>query len=408
MNHELCWWRDLMDRISPLLYFHEVLLTPRLRHTLDPSTGQVKGSAVAKFPSVSVNVKSGVTASINSTAKISNPLLWGPAPAQTPNLYRALTTVSSQNTIIDTYETTFGIRSVTYDANQGILVNGEQVRVQGTNNHHDQGSLGAAFHVRAAERQLQTLQEMGGNALRMSHNPPAPELLELADQMGFMVLDEIFDCWNIAKSPNDFALIFADWHEPDLRSFIRRDRNHPSVIAWSFGNEVGEQTTANGSAVAQPLHDIVNFEDPTRPATASMNVAAPNSAFANVMDIKSLNYQGEGVRTNPPTFPLYHAAYPNSMLWSSESAATLSSRSIYIFPVVGNNSATESSGFGANDTIMEVSDYDLYAASFGMSPDLVFERHDMFPFAAGEFVWSGFDYLGEPTVTHQFLSFKSY
>jgi len=231
----------------------------------------------------------------------------------------------------------------------------------------------------------------------MSHNPPAPELLDLADQMGFMVLDEIFDCWNIPKSPNDFGLIFADWHEQDLRSFIRRDRNHPSIIAWSFGNEVSEQTTTSGSVTAHELHDIVHFEDPTRPATASMNVAAANSSFANVMDIKSLNYQGEGVRTNPPTFPIYHQAYPNTLLWSSESAATLSSRGIYIFSVTGNNSETEGNGFGGNDTIREVSDYDLYAASFGMSPDLVFERHDMFPFAAGEFVWSGFDYLGEPT-----------
>ena len=133
-----------------------------------------------------------------------------------------------------------------------LLVNGKAIRVQGVNQHHDLGALGAAFNTRAAERQLEILREMGCNAIRMAHNPPAPELLDLTDRMGFLVIDEIFDSWERKKTPLDFHLIFKDWHEPDIRSFIRRDRNHPSVIAWSFGNEVGEQYTAEeGAALAK-------------------------------------------------------------------------------------------------------------------------------------------------------------
>jgi beta-galactosidase len=154
---------------------------------------------------------------------------------------------------------------VKYGPNKGILIKDQSVRIQGTNNHHDLGSIGAASNVRAAECQLEILQEMGSNALRTSHNPPAPEYLELADRMGMLVLYEIFDCWNEQKRTNDFHQIFTDWKEADLRLFIRRDRNHPSVIASSIGNEVEEQGRANIGATAQPLHDIAKSEDPTRP-----------------------------------------------------------------------------------------------------------------------------------------------
>src|SRR5262245_33212117 len=157
------------------------------------------------------------------------------------------------------------------DPEQGVIVNGQHVPLNGVNQHHDLGALGAAFNIRAAERQLLLLREMGCNAIRMAHNPPAPELLDLTDRMGFLVIDEIFDNWFRGKTPLDFHLVFHDWHEADIRAFIRRDRNHPSVIAWSFGNEVGEQYSADtGAAVARRLRYIVLEEDNTRPATASM------------------------------------------------------------------------------------------------------------------------------------------
>jgi beta-galactosidase len=162
-------------------------------YEIDRASGQAGASAVATFPKATATVAAGSAMSINSSTTVTSPRLWGPPPAQTLNLYVARTTLSDNNTIFDVYETQFSIRSVTYDANKGVLINGQAVRVQGTNNHHDQGSLGSAFHNRAAERQLQMLQEMGCNALRMSHNPPAPELLDLADRLRFIVLDELQD-----------------------------------------------------------------------------------------------------------------------------------------------------------------------------------------------------------------------
>ncbi|CAK7223343.1 hypothetical protein SBRCBS47491_005176 [Sporothrix bragantina] len=367
-------------------------------HVFDPSTRMAAKDVVASFPKNTVTVAAGSTTSTNGSITITKPQLWGPPPDQKPNLYVAVTTVSANGTVLDTYETRFGVRTIAYDANTGLTVNGKHVRVQGTNNHHDQGSLGAAFHMRAAERQLEMLQDVGCNALRTSHNPPAPELVDLADEKGFLVFDEIFDCWTGSKTTNDFHLIFADWHEADLRAFIRRDRNHPSVIVWSYGNEIGEQTSSSSRPMAQSLHDIIHAEDPTRPTTASMNVAAAGSAFADVMDVESLNYQGEGLGTSmSSSFPNFHKSYPNKMIWTSESASALSTRGTYIFPVTSANSATVGKGSGGDDAKMYVSAYELYATAWGSSPDKVFAMQDEHPYVAGEFVWTGFDYLGEPT-----------
>lgn len=368
----------------------------------DPNTRAAADDVVARFPQASVTVAAGSTASTNGTVTLPKPRLWGPPPDQEPNLYVAVTRLSANGTTIDLFETRFGIRTVTYDANAGLAVNGRHVRVQGTNNHHGQGALGAAFHARAAARQLEILQDLGCNALRTSHNPPAPELVDLADEMGFVVFDEIFDCWAHGKTPNDFHLIFADWHEADLRAFVRRDRNHPAVIVWSYGNEVSEQTSPSSRPMAQSLHDIVHAEDPTRPTTASMNVAAAGSAFADVMDVESLNYQGEGLGTSMrSSFPSFHATYPGKMLWTSESASALSTRGTYIFPVTSAISAAAGRGAGTDDAKMYVSAYGLYAAGWGSSPDKVFLMQDAHPYVAGEFVWSGFDYLGEPTPFDQ-------
>lgn len=194
-------------------------------YVLDKASGQPEGEVVATFPPATVTVEGSSKQSINASVSISSPQLWGPPPDQTPNLYVAVTTLSIDGEVIDSYETQFGIRTIAYSGDTGISVNGQHVRIQGTNNHHDQGSLGAAFHWRAGERQLELLQEMGCNSLRMSHNPPASELLELADIYGFLVVDEIFDVWYQQKISDDYHLYFADWHEPDLRNFVRRDRN---------------------------------------------------------------------------------------------------------------------------------------------------------------------------------------
>lgn len=368
-----------------------------------------RGEKVATVPVSVVTLKAGAIHKVENSVTLQNPLLWGPPPTQKPNLYIAYTRILSNGKPVDEYQTSFGIRSLQFDVVKGLLVNGEQVRMQGVNQHHDLGALGAAFNVRAAERQLEILRELGCNAIRLAHNPPAPELLDLTDRMGFLIIDEIFDGWERKKTPLDFHLIFPDWYEPDTRAFVRRDRNHPSIIAWSFGNEVGEQYTAEqGAAVAKKLYDIVKDEDSTRPATASMNYAKPDMAFPVVMDILSLNYQGEGIRDAPayqhlkgirtsPLYPAFQKKFPDKLIFSSETASTLSTRGTYLFPVFDGISAPVSDSMGGNSKQQQVSAYELYTAAFGASPDKVFASQDKYPYVAGEFVWSGFDYLGEPT-----------
>jgi beta-galactosidase len=373
------------------------------------SNGKRTGKPVAKVAPINLQIVAGESAVAEGDAIVSNPKLWGPPPTQEPNRYLAVTTVSKGGRILDRYETCFGIREVRFDPNQGIFVNGERIRIQGVNQHHDLGALGAAWNYRAAQRQLEILRQMGCNAVRMSHNPPTPELLELCDQMGFLVVDEIFDVWARKKTPLDSHLIFADWSEPDLRAFIRRDRNHPSVILWSVGNEVGEQYTGDeGAAVAKRLHDIAKEEDPTRPTMTAMNYAKPNMPLPKVMEVIALNYQGEGIRDTPahagmggirtpPQYAPFHEAFPDKLIISSESAAALSSRGTYLFPVTDAISAPVKNGSGGDSAKRYVSAYELHAADFGSTADKVFAAQDKNPFVAGEFVWSGWDYLGEPT-----------
>ncbi|KAI0858351.1 glycoside hydrolase family 2 protein [Xylaria cubensis] len=366
---------------------------------------------VASFPRVSISVSPNQSIDLNSSTTVLNPRLWGAWPSQEPNMHIAVTTLytGEGDKVIDTYETRFGIRTFILDPDKGLIVNGVPTRIQGVDQHHDLGAIGAAFNLRAAQRQLEILREMGVNAIRMSHNPPAPELLDLLDQHGFLVMDEIFDCWEIQKNPNDFHLIFPDWHEADLRAFMRRDRNHPSIYLWSVGNEVGEQHTDEaGVVVARRLVGIAHDEEPTRLVTSAMNFAKPNMTFPTAFDVISLNYQGEGIRdtpaysqlsgiATPPLYDSFKGAYPEKMIESSETASSLSSRGIYIFPVTSVTSAPVNDTSGGNSTTMQVSAYNLYSADFGCSPDKVFAAQDQHPFVAGEFVWTGFDYIGEPT-----------
>ena len=374
------------------------------------SPGGIKtGKAVATIKHPTIDVKSKSSTLITGSASISNPRLWGPVPDQIPHRYVAVTMISSKNGAIDRYETVFGIRDLRFDASEGLFVNNKHVYIKGVNQHHDLGALGAAFNVRAAERQLEMLREMGCNAIRLAHNPPAPELLDLTDRMGFLVVDEIFDAWELKKTPLDFHLIFPDWHEQDLRALIRRDRNHPSVIMWSFGNEVGEQYTGEqGAVVAERLNSITKDEDPTRPTTLSMNYAKPHMPLPAVVDIISLNYQGEGIRNapaysglkginTPPLFPAFREKFPNKMILSSENAAALSSRGEYMFPVTHEISSPIKDGIGGDSKKLQVSAYELYSVDFGSSADKVFASMAKHPFVAGGFVWSGWDYLGEPT-----------
>jgi beta-galactosidase len=375
--------------------------------------GNKTSSAVVSFSSINSKILAGESNKVKGSVSLQNPKLWGPPPSQQPNLYIAVTTLLKDGKPIDKYETRFGIRNVEFNPGKGIFVNGEHIFLKGVNQHHDLGALGAAFNTRAAERQLDILREMGCNAIRMSHNPPAPELLELTDRMGFLVIDEIFDSWEQKKNPYDFHLIFPDWSEPDTRAFIRRDRNCPSVIIWSFGNEVGEQYTAKaGAAVAKRLYDFVKEEDPTRPTILAMNFAKSDMELPKVPDIIGLNYQGEGIRQalefegterirTTPQYDAFHTKFPNKVILSAETASAASSRGIYLFPVSKELSAPIRDGRGGDSKICQVSSYELHAVDFGSTVDKVFGSLDQHPFVAGEFVWNGFDYIGEPTPYYE-------
>jgi len=367
------------------------------------------GARVASSNEMKLRLNGHSSDTVTTSVSIRNPKLWGPYPTQSPNRYLAVTTLTSGGKTVDRYETIFGIREVRFDPEKGLFVNGEKIVIKGVNQHHDLGSLGAAYNLRATQRQLELLREMGCNAIRMSHNPPSPELLDLTDRMGFLVIDEIFDCWQRKKTPLDFHLIFDDWFEQDLRAMIRRDWNHPSVILWSFGNEVGEQYTGEeGATLAKKLYAIVKEEDTTRPTTLAMNYAKPNMPLPGVPDVIGLNYQGEGIRydgpyanlkgiSTPPLFPEFHARFPDKVILSTENASALSSRGEYMFPVYPGISAPIRNGQGGNSETHQVSSYELYSVDFGSSADKVFATLDKHPYVAGGFVWTGWDYIGEPT-----------
>ncbi|MBV8859221.1 MAG: beta galactosidase jelly roll domain-containing protein, partial [Acidobacteria bacterium] len=307
--------------------------------------GGSKGAKpVALTDASQVNLGAGARGSATATARVNSPRLWSPS---SPSLYAAVTTVEQNGKTVDSYETIFGIRTVKFDAARGLFVNGEPVEIKGVCDHHDLGALGTALNRRALERQLEILKEMGVNAVRTSHNPPAPELLELADRMGLLVMDEAFDAWRRAKKKNDYHLLFDDWHEKDLRAQVRRDRNHPSVILWSTGNEIGEQRSPEGHKVSEELTRIVHEEDPTRPVTAGANYTESGyNGFQQTVDVFGYNYK-------PTEYGKFREKNPAIPLFASETASTVSSRGEYFFPV------EEDKDKGKAD--FQVSSYDLYA-----------------------------------------------
>jgi beta-galactosidase len=336
--------------------------------------------SVASLEIAGVKIGGSKTENSTATIKIPNPKLWSIAK---PNRYVAVTTVEQGGKIVDTHETPFGIRTIEFTATNGFLLNGKRVPINGVCDHADLGALGTAVNTRGLERQLEILKAMGCNAIRTSHNPPAPELLDLCDRMGFVVMDETFDCWRQQKKPNDYHLLFGDWHEADTRMLVRRDRNHPCVILWSIGNEISEQGNTNRFYIARDLADIVHSEDPTRGITAACNnVNAGFNGFQKIMDVFGYNYK-------PTEYGRFSAANPNIPIYGSETSSAISSRGEYFFPLNNNKSG------GLGD--FQVSSYDLSAPSWATIPDVEFKGQDQNPFVAGEFVWTGFDYLGEPT-----------
>ncbi len=345
------------------------------------------GNALPGPVAESVAATAGLNASSSHIFRVDIPVgepkLWN---LDDPQLYRAVVTVLKGNETMDVYGTNFGFRTLNFTARDGFFLNGKKIPVHGVCNHHDLGALGAAFNTRAAERQLEILKEMGCNAIRTSHNPPAPELLDLCDRMGFLVEDEAFDTWKTPKKRNDYNKLFYSWHEEDLRAMVRRDRNHPSVFIWSTGNEVNDQ---NNPALSESLRQIIKSEDYTRPVTVGCNWdESGTNGFQKTVDVFGINYR---LYRYDAFFALKDNE--NKPFHSSESASTVSSRGEYFFPVVEGDLNNNLPGNG----IFQVSSYDLAYPAWASTADQQWEMQDKYPGVFGEFVWTGFDYIGEPT-----------
>ena len=310
---------------------------------------------------------------------IANPQLWSP---DTPLLYTASSQVYIGNHLADEYKTTFGLRSFAFDADAGFSLNGQSMKLKGVCIHHDLGALGAAFNEGAMERRLRLLKTMGCNAIRMSHNPPAPQLLDMCDSMGFLVIDEAFDEWRVGKRALEYgySICFDQWAVKDLQSMIQRDRNHPSIILWSIGNEIPDKATAEGVETAKMLAAVVRQEDTSRPVTCAINAieGANKSGFADVFDV--VGYNGGGGSSY--NYDADHKRYPARKIYGSEAPHTAQTRGVY------------------------VSDED-YCSSYDscfirMNCEGAWKLIEDRPFVAGAFRWAGIDYLGEPTPHQNF------
>ncbi len=312
---------------------------------------------------------------------VKNPVLWSP---ETPVLYTAVSRLYEGKTLKDEYKTRFGIRSIRYEAAKGFSLNGEIRKFKGVCNHHDLGPLGTAVNTAALRHQLALLKDMGCDAIRTSHNMPAPELVALCDEMGFMMMVESFDEWKTPKVKNGYSQYFDEWAEKDLANMIHRDRNSPSVVMWSIGNEVPDQSAEGGNKIAKWLQDICHREDPTRPVTVGMDRIndALTKNFAAVLDIPGFNYK-------PTWYERANNALPQGFILGTETASTVSSRGVYKFPV----GFQKMKQYDDNQS----SSYDFEYCNWSQVPDDEFVKQDDLPFVIGEFVWTGFDYLGEPT-----------
>lgn len=330
--------------------------------------------------SAGVEIMAGESADAGVYMNIKNPELWG---VNNPYLHLLKSEVYVDDKLVDETITKFGIRSISYDT-KGFYLNGEKLRFNGVCLHHDNGPLGGAFNRRADERKLEIMIEMGVNAIRTSHNPPAPEFLDLCDSLGLLVINEIFDGWKMNKTEKDYGLHFDKWGAKDLEDIILRDRNHPSIIMWSIGNEILEQIEekSQGWLIAKELAAITRMTDPTRPSTIGFNYYPQpfKHNLSSQVDIVGINY-------NPSTYKWVSEKYPQLVIYGSETSSCTSSRGIYHLPIEKY----------AKHPSKQVTSYDLIAPAWAYPPDMQFHFLEKNPNALGEFIWTGFDYLGEPT-----------
>jgi len=336
----------------------------------------------------------GVKDSVFSTTfdfEVRNPVLWS---LDAPKLYSAVSQVFVDGELVDNYSSSFGIRSFEFNAEKGFFLNGKNVKINGVCNHQDLGCLGSAINKRALERQLEILKGMGCNAIRTSHNPPAPELLDLADQMGFLIMDEAFDMWKKPKNKFDYSTVWDEMHKKDLQDLILRDRNHPSVIIWSIGNEIREQRDSTGIAMAKELAGYVRELDTTRPITSACNDPKPSNFIirSEALDLIGFNYHQNDFAAFPQSFP-------GKKFIGTETVSALMTRGVYDmpsdeirrWPVRDNWKGPQPN---ADNTC---SSYDNVSAPWGSTHEETWKVIKKHNFLSGQFIWTGFDYLGEPT-----------
>lgn len=364
------------------------------------------GQAVTSNTS-EVTINQNENKNISQDLTVEKPKLWS---VDQPTLYTAVTDIKVDGAVVDTYKTPFGIRSFQFDLEKGFILNGKQVKIKGVCMHHDLGPLGAAINYRAIERQLQIMKDMGVNGIRTAHNPPTPELLDLCDKMGFIVMDESFDMWNNTKTEHDYATVWKEWHKKDLEDFITRDRNHPSIFMWSVGNEIQEQWNEQGVATAKELKAIVQSLDTTRPITVAMNppVNMPNADVTTQFDVEkaSLNPLAAsgvldliGYNYAHNTFPYHQQNFPNTPFIATETTSGLQTRGYYDaksdtlkrWPVRWDIP------FDGGNPGNTVSAYDQVSTPWGSTHEETWKIMKKYDFLSGLYIWTGFDYIGEPT-----------
>ena len=359
--------------------------------TLNTTIYDTSGKEIVKITSTQLVPKDSVIEIAQQTT-IQAPCLWS---LETPCLYKASSEIESNKTITDQYTTTFGIRNFVFDRNKGFFLNGKSTKIRGVCDHHYLGCLGAAINTRAIERQLEILKAMGCNAIRTSHNPPAPELLDLCDKMGFLVMDEAFDMWKMQKTPFDYHLDWDQCHKRNLEDMVLRDRTHPSVIIWSIGNEIVEQwkSTSGGDTIARELRAIVKKLD-NRPITSACNNSKPDNPLilSNALDLTGINYAHND-------WPNFLEKFPGRTFIGTETTSALETRghydmpsdSIRRWPIAWDKPLTK----GNKD--FTCSAYDNCSAPWGSTHEESWKIMKKYPFLSGMFIWTGFDYIGEPT-----------
>lgn len=326
---------------------------------------------------------SGTAPAIKTTLKVVNPQLWSP---ESPYLYQVKLTRYEGKKVADIQTLKTGIRTISVSRNNGFQLNGITRKIKGVCLHHDLGPLGAAENKAALIRQIKTMKEMGCDAIRTAHNMPSTMQMEICDSLGMMVMAESFDMWIYPKCKNGYAKFFKEWSDRDMTNLVKHHRNHPSIIMWSIGNEIPEQWSKEGMEIAKHLQDICHQYDPSRPVTQGMDRAedALKSGFAQVMDVPGFNYRVHKYYKNIEQLP-------QGFLLGSETASTVSSRGVYKFPVQVRASSNNPYADG------QCSSYDTEYCSWSNLPDDDWKMQDDYSWVIGEFVWTGYDYLGEPT-----------